>query len=126
MVNVLLVPILRRVLGLALLGALAMTAGCGKVQGAPSAPQRPPAPVTVFTAVQEDVPVYLDQIGKSMAPEVVSLQPQVSGEIVRIHFTDGASLKRGDALFTIDPRSYQAQLASAQASLAQNQASLEL
>ena len=40
---------------------------------------RPPAPVSVVAAVKQDVPVYLDSVGKSVASEVVSIQPQVSG-----------------------------------------------
>ena len=87
---------------------------------------RPPAPVTVVAAVKQDVPVYLDGIGKSVASEVVSIQPQVSGRITAIHFTDGEDLKTGDLLFTIDTRPYEAQLQSAEATLAQNRAQLEL
>jgi multidrug efflux system membrane fusion protein len=120
-------PIIRPVAAaLLLLGPLAVAPGCKKVEGATAAPQRPPAPVVVSTAVQRDVPVYLEQIGKSTAPEVVSIQAQVSGQITQIHFTEGAQVKRGDLLFTIDPRPYQAQLDSAEASLAQNQAALDL
>ncbi len=109
-----------------LLGLSALTPGCKKVEGATGAPQRPPAPVRVASAVERDVPVYLEQIGKSTAPEVVSIQPQVSGQITQIHFTEGRHLKRGDLLVTIDPRPYQAQLDSAEASLAQNQAARDL
>ena len=112
-----------------LLGALALAAACKKVEGAERAqaqPQRPPAPVSVATAVERDVPVYLDEIGKNVAPEVVTIQPQVAGRITGIHVKDGATVKRGDLLFTIDPRPYRAQLDSAQASLARNQAELEL
>jgi multidrug efflux system membrane fusion protein len=104
------------------LGAL-FWAGCEKHDAA--LPERPPALVTVTAAVSEDVPVYLDEIGKCVAREVVSVQPQVSGRITQIHFTDGADLKAGDALFTIDPRPYQAQLDSAQATLARVQAQLD-
>src|SRR5438067_2007187 len=81
---------------------------------------------SLATAVERDVPVYLDQIGKNVAPEVVTIQPQVSGRITAIHVKDGATVKRGDPLLTIDPRPYQAQLDSAQAQLARNVAELEL
>ncbi len=111
---------------LLLLGLFALTPACLKVEGANAPPQRPPAPVRVSSAVERDVPVYLEQIGKSTAPEVVSIQPQVSGQITQIHFTEGSYLKRGDLLVTIDPRPYQAQLDSAEASLAQNQAARDL
>lgn len=88
--------------------------------------QRPPAAVTVAPAIAQDVPVYLDCIGKAVAREVVSIQPQVSGRITRIHFADGADLKKGDILFTIDPRPFEAQLLSAEATLAEKKAQYEL
>ena len=98
--------------------------GCEKK--APTAFKRPPAAVTVVKAVSEDVPVYIDSVGKSVAIEVVSIQPQVSGRITEIHFTDGADLKKGDLLFTIDPRPYEAALHVAEATLAEKKAALEL
>jgi multidrug efflux system membrane fusion protein len=87
--------------------------------------ERPPSPVTVATAVSEDVPLYLDEVGHTVAREVVSVEPQVSGRITEIHFADGADLKKGDALFTIDPRPFQSQLDAAQANLAQSKAALD-
>ena len=109
--------------GLATLLALTL-AGCE----AKAQPQfeRPPAPVSVVTAVTEEVPIYLDEIGKNVAREVVSIQPQVSGRITAIHFEDGADVKKGDLLFTVDPRPYQASLDAAEASLAQAKAALDL
>jgi membrane fusion protein, multidrug efflux system len=104
--------------------AVLVFAGCERK--APPAFQRPPAPVSVAAAVTQDVPVYLDSIGKCVAREVVSVQPQVSGRITEIHFSDGADVRRGDALFTIDPRPYQAQLDSAEATLAEKKAALDL
>ena len=101
-----------------------LVVGCGKKPQATF--ERPPAPVTVATALTQDVPVYLDAIGKFVAREVVSIQPQVSGRIVQIHFTDGADLKVGQVLFTIDPRPFQAQLNVAEANLAQSKAALDL
>ena len=93
---------------------------------APAAFERPPAPVTVAAAVSRDVPVYLDEVGRVAAREVVSVQPQISGRITRIHFADGANLRKGDLLFTIDPRPFQAQLDAARATLAQTKAALDL
>ena len=80
----------------------------------------------VAAAVSQNVPVYIDAVGKIVAREVVSIQPQVSGRITQIHFTDGADVKAGDLLFTIDPRPYQAQLQQAEANLAQAEAALSL
>jgi len=106
----------------ALTPALLLT-GCKK--GDPPAFQRPPALVTVATAATADVPVYLDEVGHTVAREVVSIQPQVSGTITQILFTDGADLKKGDPLFTIDPRPFQAQVSAAEANLAQSKAALD-
>jgi membrane fusion protein, multidrug efflux system len=103
---------------------LAFISGCEKRN--PSGFQRPPASVSVATATQQDVPVYIDNVGKTVAREVVSIQPQASGRITEIHFDDGAELKTGDMLFTIDPEPYKAQLDSAKATLAEKKAALEL
>jgi multidrug efflux system membrane fusion protein len=69
------------------LSAIFLT-GCSNKAAQPGF-ERPPAPVSVTAAVAEDVPTYLDAIGKTVAREVVSIQPQVSGRITRIHFVDG-------------------------------------
>ena len=101
----------------------ALLAGCAKKD--PPAFERPPSPVVVATASTHDVPFYLDEVGRTVAREVVSVQPQVSGKITEILFTDGADLKKGDPLFTIDPRPFEAQLNAAQANLAQSKAALD-
>ncbi|HYR76124.1 MAG TPA: efflux RND transporter periplasmic adaptor subunit [Pyrinomonadaceae bacterium] len=82
--------------------------------------ERPPAPVTVTAAVMQDVPTYIDAIGKTVAREVVSIQPQVSGRIIKIHFTDGANVRKGDMLFTIDTRPFEASLRQAQANVSKD------
>jgi multidrug efflux system membrane fusion protein len=110
---------------IALLALAPLFASCSK-PAAPPPFERPPAPVLAVSAVAADVPLYLDEIGRCVAFESVVLQPQVSGQITRIHFTDGADAKAGVLLFTIDPRPFQAQLASAEASLVQARATLEL
>lgn len=97
-----------------------LTIGCQKKESLEV--QRPPAPVTVVSAVTQDVPVYLDAIGKTVAREVVSIEPQVSGRVLNIYFTDGANLKKGDLLFTIDPQPFEVSLQQARASLARSTA----
>lgn len=82
--------------------------------------ERPPSLVQVTSAVSQDVPTYIDAIGKTVAREVVSIQPQVSGRITKIHFVDGANVRRGQLLFTIDPRPFEAKLKQAQANLARS------
>src|SRR5256886_10656097 len=92
----------------------------GCVNKAQQSFERPPAPVTVAAAVTQDVPTYLDAIGKTVAREVVSIQPQVSGRIIKIHFTDGADLKKGDLLFTIDTQPFEANLRQAEANVSKD------
>jgi multidrug efflux system membrane fusion protein len=75
--------------------------------------------------IQKDDPLYLDEMGTCAAFETVLVQAQVSGQIISRDFQDGADVKKGDLLFTIDPRPYEAALASAQADLALNQATLK-
>jgi multidrug efflux system membrane fusion protein len=84
--------------------------------------ERPPAPVTVAAAVSQDVSNYLDSLGKIVARETVAIQPQVSGRITQIHFADGANVRRGQLLFTIDPRPFEANLKQAQANLSRDAA----
>jgi multidrug efflux system membrane fusion protein len=100
--------------------------GCGGGEKGGGGFERPPAPVQVAKAVAQDVPVYIDAVGKTVAREVVSIHPQVSGRITQIHFADGVQIKKGQLLFTIDMRPYQATLHSAEATLAQRKAELGL
>ncbi len=110
-----------------LIAAILACAGCGKGgKNAAAGFQRPPAAVTAVAAIQKDVPVYLDEIGRCVAREMVSIQPQVSGRILERQFQDGADVKAGQLLFTIDPRPYKAQLDAATGALSQAKAALEL
>ena len=84
--------------------------------------QVPPRPVTAAQAVAKEVPLYLDEIGNCTAFETVLIQPQVSGPVVEIPFTDGADLKKGELLFKIDPQPFQAALDKAKAALEQDKA----
>src|SRR5437763_338627 len=105
---------------LCLLGLMAaLESGCTN-KAAQQGFERPPAPVSVTEAVMQDVPNYIDAIGKTVAREVVSIQPQVSGRILKIHFTDGANVKKGDLLFTIDTRPFEANLRQAQANVSKD------
>ncbi|HTE06171.1 MAG TPA: efflux RND transporter periplasmic adaptor subunit, partial [Planctomycetota bacterium] len=103
---------------------LLLLGGCE--QQAPPAMERPPAPVVTAKTAGRDVPVYLDEIGKCVAREMVTIQPEVPGQITAIHFTDGADVHKGDPLFTIDPRPYQAQLDAAEANVVESRATAGL
>ena len=106
--------------------ALMTTLACSrsKVQAAP--PSMPAPLVTVVKATAQDVPKYLDEIGRNAAFEAVTVTPQVGGRIVERHFQDGENLRKGQLLFVIDPRPYKAQVDAAQAAVAQAKAALDL
>src|SRR5712691_4660494 len=109
-----------------LLVSAVWASGCNR-QKAQGAPQQPPPPLfTVAVAKSQTVPVYLDEIGKNWAFESVTVMPQLAGRITERPFEDGADLKKGQLLFAIDPRPFQAQLDAAEAQLAQSRAALEL
>jgi membrane fusion protein, multidrug efflux system len=100
-------------------------AACGR-NNVQAAPTLPPPLVTVVKATTQDVPKYFDEIGRNAAFEAVTITPQVGGRITERHFQDGDNLSKGQLLFVIDPRPYQAALDSAQANLAQAKAALDL
>ena len=91
-------------------------------------PQKPvsvPLPVTVSTATQKTLPVQLRAIGNVQARSTVTVKSKVGGELVRVHFTEGQDVKRGDLLFTIDPRSFEAALKEAEAKLERDLAQVQ-
>src|SRR5579862_5447179 len=106
--------------------ALLTAVACSKGNVQAAGPAMPPPLVSVVPASVQDVPRYLDEIGKNAAFESVTVTPQVGGRIVERHFQDGENLRRGQLLFVIDPRPYKAQVDAAQATLAQSKAALDL
>src|SRR5579862_1249518 len=93
--------------------------GCNKGPAAGAAPPggMPKSVVTTAPVAVADVPIYLEEIGRTSATEVVTIQPQVSGRIIERDFTDGSDLTKGEKLFAIDPRPFEAALHAAQAQL---------
>ena len=86
------------------------------------APIQAPVPVTAALAERRDVPFELAATGTVEPIQTVAVQPQVSGPIVRIAFREGQEVTRGQVLFEIDPRPFQAALAQAEAALARDKA----
>ncbi len=84
-----------------------------------SAPAAAPAavPVTVATIVEKPVRTWSEFSGRLQAVDFVEIRPEVSGTITEIKFQDGQMVKAGDVLFVIDPRTYEAAVAKAQADL---------
>ncbi len=106
--------------------AVLLITACSSRSNVQAAPAMPPPLVTVVKATAQDVPKYLDEIGRNAAFESVTVTPQVGGRITERHFRDGENLTKGQLLFVIDPRPYQAQVDAAQATLAQAKAALDL
>ena len=95
-------------------------AGCSKK----SAPAIPPPVVTVVTPVMQDVADHLDFTGNTVAIDSVTLVARVAGYLDKIHFIDGALVKKGDLLFTIQQQQYKDQLQQALAQVATQKAAL--
>ena len=89
---------------------------------APSA--MPPTPVMVSPPEQRVLTEWKEASGRLDAKESVEIRPRVTGHIDRVTFQSGQLVKKGDVLFVIDPRWYQAALASAEAQLARAQVNL--
>jgi multidrug efflux system membrane fusion protein len=81
-------------------------------------------PVAVIKAIRKDVPIDLKALGTVEASSTVTVKSQMSGELTRVFFQEGAFVKKGDPLFSIDARSYEAQLNQIQANLAKDESVL--
>lgn len=112
---------------LAIVSSLGLLSGCGPQQAAHAAAGAPPAmPVSVATVIARPVSVHHEFSGRIEAVEHADLRPRVSGYIVHIGFKPGSLVKKGDVLFTIDPRPYQAEVARAEAAAASSRARADL
>jgi multidrug efflux system membrane fusion protein len=96
--------------------SLALAGGCART---PTANSAAPVPVLVASAVATNVPVLIDPapVGHIMPVATVTIRPQISGIISAVNFSEGQEVKKGDLLFTLDPRPAQAALAHDQAQL---------
>src|SRR5436309_4046168 len=90
--------------GVGLLLVFLMGTGCRKA----SAPSQGPLPVNVVTTIEKEVNEWDEFTGRLDPVESVEIRPRVSGYITEIHFEAGAIVKKGDLLYVIDPRPYQA------------------
>src|SRR5437588_2433642 len=99
---------------------LLVASGCTKQQAAPP-PRVTAVPVVVAKVTQRAMPVQLTAIG-NVGSYTVSVQAQVPGELLEVHFKEGAFVHKGQLLLTIDPRPYEAALAQVQATLMRDKA----
>jgi membrane fusion protein, multidrug efflux system len=103
-----------------------LLAGCSADAGKPVRAQGEGAvPVTVATVEQKNMPVDVQAIGSVDAYSIVGVKSQVTGELVGVHFQEGQDVQKGDLLFTIDPRPFQAEVERQDANLARDLAQAE-
>ena len=99
-----------------------LCAGCG--QKASSAPSPRPQEVEVVSVIQKDVPIYGEWVATLDGYVNAQIQPQVTGYLIKQDYREGSEVRKGDVLFEIDPRPFQAVLDQAKAQLAQAEAQL--
>ena len=106
--------------------ALALAGGCSRSDAA-KGNGSPPAPVLVAKAVEKNLPVRIEPppVGHVTPVQTVTIRPQVGGIISAVHFQEGQEVKKGDLLFTIDPRPSEAALTLAKGNLQRDVAQLE-
>jgi multidrug efflux system membrane fusion protein len=108
-------------IALALLGS-GMVTGCSKKEPPPGGF---PSPIVSSTVKTQDVPVYISTIGNVNSQATVEVRPQVTGKLIAVHVKQGQNVKKGDLLYSIDPKPFQAELDKAKATLVKDQANLE-
>jgi multidrug efflux system membrane fusion protein len=114
----------RLLLGAAVFAAAALTAaGCAKKDARGAVKES--VPVTVGTAARQDVPLELRAIGHVEPSSTVSLKARVGGEVTKVGFKEGEDVTKGQLLFQIDSRPYEATLAQARAQLERDRAMAE-
>lgn len=111
-------------LGVMLALSIAVIAGCSG-EAAENA-QPPPPEVSVAAVLVKQISQWDDFSGRVEAVESVDLRPRVSGYIERVNYREGQEVRQGEVLFTIDSRSYRAELARAQADLARARSQAQL
>jgi multidrug efflux system membrane fusion protein len=114
---------------LALAGVVVATRSLWSPEGAvaQSSVQRtqPSVPVDVALAVKKKVPVLIESLGTVTPMASVAVKTRVDSEISAVHFQDGAMVRQGDLLFTLDTRAIDAQIRQAEGALARDRAQLE-
>ena len=116
----------RALAALALVGAVVPFAGCSdRAGGAQSGTAASLAvPVGVATVERKTVPLQVNAVGTVQAYTTVGVKPQVAGQIMAVHFKEGQEVRRGDLLFTIDPRPLEAAVRQTEANVAKDTAQL--
>ncbi|MGD1076233.1 MAG: biotin/lipoyl-binding protein, partial [Thermodesulfovibrionales bacterium] len=100
-----------------------LVSACSEGKKAP--PVKEAVSVAAATVIQKTVPVQIRAIGNVEAYSTVGVKSQIGGELARVDFREGQDVNKGDLLFVIDPRPYEAALQQADANLTKDMAQLE-
>src|SRR5579872_2669643 len=92
----------------------------------PAPPPPPSYPARIAVAAQNEPPILIEALGHVDAITAIDIRSRIEGELTGVYFTQGQEVKKGDLLFTVDPRPYQAALKQAEATLEENLAILAL
>jgi len=103
-------------------GATVLLAACSDNAAGKARVQQPPVPVTVGDVLEKTIPVQLTAVGNAMAYTTVGIKSQINGQLVEVRFKEGQDVRKGDLLFVIDPRPFEAALRQTEAALNQRQA----
>src|SRR5438093_1061268 len=104
------------------LGALGLLAACSDNAAGKARVQLPPVPVSLGDVVEKIIPVQLTAVGNAQAYTTVGIKSQINGQLVEVRFKAGQDVQKGDLLFVIDPRPFEAALRQTEAALNQRQA----
>ena len=96
-------------------GLIAYFSADSRAKGKPAAKGPAATPVAVSAAVQQTVPVRLQAIGNVEAFSTVAVKSRVDGQILEVHFQEGKEVTKGEVIFRIDPRPFEAALRQAEA-----------
>ncbi len=98
----------------------ALHAGCGKKQPPPP----PPPEVKAAVVLQKNVPIFIEAIGQTRGSTEIEVRARVEGFLETVNFKEGTPVRKGQLLYTIDPKPFEANLAQAKGTLAQAEADL--
>ncbi len=111
-------------LSLPVLMAALLVLGCKKKAETSASAAPPPPTVVIAEVMRKTVPIYSEFVGQTKADDTVELRARVEGILQRVYFKEGTPVRKGQLLFTIDKRQFEAAVQSAKAILSKSEADL--
>jgi membrane fusion protein (multidrug efflux system) len=113
---------MQRTLAPSLVVLALLLAGCPEEEAAVAAP--PPPAVKVAVVLQRDVPLHVEAIGETRGNTEIEIRARVEGFVESVDFKEGSIVEKGQLLYTIDPRPFEAAVAQSKAAVAEAEAQL--